>query len=307
MSQCLTGIVFSSRCALSYCGLVFSSLFFVTIFWLIETPNYLLSVSKQEQAKENLKRIRPGYAENDIDKEFDQLHKHIAQELLFKGQTNWLRFVTCSAIRKPLITATLVNLLIIMTGRFVITPYVTVIYPNDGFVPSQYFPLIGEIILVLVTFFSAFYIDRLPRRTLLTIGNSLLVVITASCAYTHFKWTEHDDKISKSLFLGGNILCTIIFNSCVVPVRNATQAEILPQAVKRFGESLAIFIQAAGQILLYQLYRVLNDYFALYYLYVILSANMLILGILLHFRLPEGREKMLADMTASYKVKNNAI
>lgn len=50
------------------------------MFWVLETPSFLASVSKLNQAKINLRYIRRGYQQNEINAEFDKLKTYIEDE-----------------------------------------------------------------------------------------------------------------------------------------------------------------------------------------------------------------------------------
>lgn len=296
LSQCFITILFSSYHSLSYWNTALSSLYFLSMVFLMETPNYLVSVSKPKQAKENLNHIRSGYTQNEVNVEFEKLQQYIEEENYRKHQTSWLTFIKSKAIRKPLIIIIVLNFLSSAIGRSVISSYITLIYPRDIFIPVQFYPLIGELIQLVVSVFTVFYIDRFSRRSIFMVGSGIMAVTMLLCAFTNYEWVTYNDNISKWLFLFGNVFSGMISNGFIHPVRNAVQSEILPQTVKGFGGSLSIIFMAFGNVMSFQLYRLIKDTFGLYFLYLIFSVNSAILGIFLYLCLPEGRGKYLAEI-----------
>lgn len=296
ISESILTVSFSSYRTLSYYTAAFSFLYFISAYWLMETPHYLISVSKLNQARRNLRHVRLGYPESAIDEEFDKLQKYIKEEKFRKDETRWLEFIMSESIRKPVITCLLIYFFTSANGVNTLTVDTTLANPDVGFVPLYYYPLIGQLIQLVVSLCIALYIDRYPRRRIYFTGSCLIAIVMTFCAITNYRWKEHNDSVSKWLFLIGNIFTMIVHSASTQPLGSALRSEILPQGITSLGGSLAIIAQAVASAISFQLYYLIGNNFSLYYLYVIFSINSWILCIIVYFRLPESRGKLLADL-----------
>lgn len=271
--------------------------------WVSETPSFLISVSKLEQARCNLRCIRQGYHKNQIDTEFEKLQKYIEEEKLIKRKLSWVKFLKTKAIRKPLLIGILLNFFAISVGGPLLRIYITVIFPSNQFLPKRYYTLLSNLISVLFAFSTPFYIERFPRRIIFLFGAAATTIIHAICSFSNYTYNAENqtEDVFQWIFLLGNVLTIICFDAVIQPMNNAVKSELFPQAVKGFCGSLTVMSQALSLIILYQLYNLMENYFHIYLIYVICSIGSFILYLIVYFLLPESRGTSLTDLQIKFK------
>ncbi|XP_065207302.1 arabinose-proton symporter-like [Planococcus citri] len=231
ITTAVISVIFGSYKSLAWGIAFFSTVSLLPMLWVSETPSFLITISKLEQAKSNLQSIRPGYSEHEVDEEFEKLRKYIELEQTRKSQVSWVKFLKSKEIRKPLFIGTLLNLFSLLTGGVLISTYVTTIYPSNEFVPKKYYPLIIQVLHLLIAINTTFYIDKFSRRAIFMVGAAIMAVINAISAFiSHFDY--ENEQIFKWIFMMSNLLLIICFAASVQPINSAIKSEIYPQVVK---------------------------------------------------------------------------
>ncbi|XP_065217976.1 uncharacterized protein LOC135843866 isoform X2 [Planococcus citri] len=294
-------VIFSSYKILAWIVTLLSFLSLLSMVMVSETPNFLISTSKFDQAREKLEILRRGCPVDEIDSEFEDLKKYIENENARRDQLNWLTFLKLKSTRGPILTAILIKFFTTGTGRSLITTYVTTIYPANEFVPKKYYPLIMQIIILLINVFTAFYIEKFPRRAIIIFGAIAITYSNSFSALVNYIHSKNQSEIFNGLFLLGNVLYLIFFNGMVQPINSTIKTELFPQAVKGFGGSVTIVSQAVSTLISYQTYYFITKYFYLYDMYVVLAINSLVLAAIVYFLLPESRGSTLVDVQMNFQ------
>ncbi|XP_065207427.1 facilitated trehalose transporter Tret1-like [Planococcus citri] len=299
----IMSVIFGSYKSLTWSITFFSFMSLASIIWLVETPNYLVSVSKLKQAIAILQQIRKGHKENEITEEFEKLKRYIEDEKNRRNQLTWLKFLKSKAIMKPLLTGILLNVFTVLTGSVLIRVYITAILPSNELVSKKYYPLIIQICLLFIAFNTTFYIDKFPRRTIFLYGAAAMSIINTICALASYIVAGHQNNsnVFKWIFIFGNMASVLCYAAVIQPINSALKAELYPQAMKGFCGSLAIISQALSFIMAFQLYNFVKDFFQLSVMYVIFSLNSLVLYAIVYFLSPEGRGTSLADLQMKFK------
>lgn len=287
--------VWSSYHLLTYCVTGFSTLYFVVMYWSMESPNYLLSISKHEEAWNNLKRIRPGYAEEDISIEFQKMDDYITAERKQKSEVNWAKFLRSKAIRVPLLTCLFLNFLTIMTGINLLGSYTTLIIPDNGYIGKKYYPLIMQILLFIPTVLTPFYMDKFARRTLYLFGAGTACVVQLCNGISYYFYGSNGTSFFKWTFIFGNLIMNGSYGGTLGPTNSAIKSELFPQSVKGLGGSLSIIAQATATIICYKLYHLMSQNY-LHMIYILFGLDALLLAVVVYYTLPEGRGKLLSDL-----------
>ncbi|XP_065207300.1 uncharacterized protein LOC135836408 isoform X4 [Planococcus citri] len=298
----IISVLFSSYKTLAWGVTFFSILSLLSMYWATETPHFLVAVSKPKQAKNILKQIRQGYPEDEINNEFEKSQKYIEDEKTRKSELNWLTFIQSKSIRKPILSGILMNFFALLTGAQFIRFYITAIIPSNDNVPVKYYPLANQILLLALSGITAWYVEKFPRRYMFLLGASAMVLINAFCAISHHFTEEYrDEDVFKWMFALGNILVLVCYGTSIQPMTNTLNSELYPQAIKGFCGSLATMSQALSLVILFQLYRFINDHFHLYLMYTVCSLSSIVLYLVVYFLLPEGRGAFLSDLQMKFK------
>lgn len=296
---CLVTITFSSYAILNQSICILSIFGLISIFWLHETPHYLIRSSKYDQAKRNLLRARPDYQEQQINCEFEKLKEYIDTEKKLKSETNWLQFIRTRSIRNPLLTAISLVFFQSLIGTQVVSAYITLIIPNNAHIPKKFYPLVITLTALLSRSFTALYIDRFARRTLLIFVCSIIGITQLSNALNYYLYTMQNWQLCFWSFVLGNILVRIFVSSGLITLTNTVRSEIFPQMVKGFGGSVCMLTGSFADFMGYQVFEMIMN-LGLHYLYVLYGLSSLVLVLVVYFRLPEGRAKTLVDIQNVY-------
>lgn len=278
---------------LTYCTTALTILYFLTVKITFETPSHLVSSMKYTKAMKNLEYIRCDRNTKEIEYEFDDMKTYISQEEELKRISSAFEFITSKAIRKPLITASLLTIFHTLLGVNVISAYVPISVPGNEYVPETLYPHIinwlslGSVLCTIPLF------DRLSRRSLYIFGTALILVlqlINGIASYGnvggHFDWVL-------SLV---NVLVRILWACLLVPINDIVRSEIFPQTVKGFGNSICLIFQVVANVFGYTLYRVVHESCGLHCIYLLFGGFSILLGLVVYTRLPEGRRKYLAEI-----------
>ncbi|XP_065208866.1 putative metabolite transport protein YncC isoform X2 [Planococcus citri] len=294
------GIILPSYTMINWIITLCSFITLLSTYITSETPSYLISKSKSNQARIHLSRLRRGYSFEKRNTEFESLQKYIEDEKALKKQLDWWEFLKMKSTWQPLLICVSIKFFTAGTGRNLFTTFVTNIYTSDE-LPKKYYPLIMQIIMLLINVITTFYIDRFPRRTLFVFGAISISVSNAFSAIMNYFYVTSNNAIFNWLFLLGNFSYLVFCNGTVQPINSIIRAELFPHVVKGFGGSLSIISQSISTIISFQIYYVIDEYSHLYALYAVLTLYSVILYIIVHLFLPESRGSTLADIQSKFQ------
>lgn len=179
--------------------------------------------------------------------------------------------------------------------------YITLLIPSTEFVSKRYYPLILQLILLLITTNMAFFIDKIARRTLILFGAAAMVLINASSAVANFLMVEYpNEPIFKWVFIFENVLTVTCFAIAIQPVTGILKSELYPQSVKGFCGSMGTISQGVSTVISYQLYNITSTRSLVYTMYIVFLTNALLLYLLMYFLLPESIATSLADLQMTF-------
>lgn len=165
-----------------YAGTIPGIIFFILLFFIPESPRFLISNGKANQAKGILEKISSETSEN-IKKEFDSIQETVAIEN--KSKSMWAELFK-KGVRASLIIAVLCSIFQQFTGTNAIGYYAPIIFRDAGAgVNASLIEtiFIGLVKVIFVAFFMGL-IDRLGRKRLLTwggFGMAICMFLLAIC------------------------------------------------------------------------------------------------------------------------------
>ncbi|XP_065204057.1 facilitated trehalose transporter Tret1-like [Planococcus citri] len=297
----LLALILSSYEMINWIITFFSFITLLSMSIASETPSFLISQSNSNQARKHLLELRQGYPIEITNTEFENLKKYIENDKACKSQLDWWKFLKMKSTWQPLSVCILIKFFTAGTGRNIFTTFVTSIFSSNGSVSRKLYPLIMEVIILLINVITPFYIDTFPRRTLFIFGAISISISNAFSAIMNYFFVKSNDAIFNWLFLLGNFSYLLLYNGTVQPISSVIKTELFPRAVKGLGGSLSIISQAISTIILYQIYYFIDKYLELYCLYAVLTIYSVILYFIVYFFLPESRGSTLADIQSKFQ------
>jgi SP family arabinose:H+ symporter-like MFS transporter len=213
-------------------GLIPSILFFIGLFFIPESPRWLIKAGFKEKARTILERIGG--------KEFASTElPEIELSLADAGQGSSFRALFKPKFRKVIFLGLLLSVFVQITGINTVVDYAPKILMTAGLEIRN--ALLQTSLLGLVnfvfTFFAIFLIDKLGRKTFYIIGSSgMALTLLLIAASFHFEMSP----IFTTVCIMGFIA---FFASCIGPAFWTLVAEMFPNQIRGQAVALASFTQ----------------------------------------------------------------
>ncbi|EAW08727.1 putative MFS sugar transporter [Aspergillus clavatus NRRL 1] len=223
-------------------SLVFSTLLFVGMIFMPESPRYLMHKSRPVEAYGVWKRIR-GFGTYESKAEFLGMRHAVAAENEEQHNTKkwaWLDFFTDSRARRAMIYANVMVFLGQFTGVNAVMTYMGVLMTKIGFDSrtAVYMSLVGGGSLLLGTIPAVLYMEKFGRRywANVMLPGFFLGLVLVGAGYT-VDYTAHP-ATAEGLYLTGIILYMGFFGSyaCLTWV---IPAEVFPTYLRSYGMTTA--------------------------------------------------------------------
>ena len=214
-----------------YTGAIPSSLFFLLLFFVPETPRYLYRIGKEAEAFRILKKIGgEAMAVGEIAEIKESLKEKKGRfRDLFKRENKQMMLV-------GLFLAVFVQ----VSGINAIVDYAPKIFITAGFkMDAALFSTFGlGLTNVIFTFVSIYFIDKIGRRTMYIIGSSGMTVALLILSYMSF--TGHFEGI---FVLVVCILYLAFFSGCIGPAFWTLVSEIFPNRMRGTAMIFPVVVQ----------------------------------------------------------------
>lgn len=218
-------------------GILPSLIFFIGLFFIPESPRWLLLKGKKERAFEILCRIK---TEEEANTEMEEIASNIIES---PGS----RFgnLRSREVRKPVLVGFFLAVFIQITGINTVIDYAPKILLSAGVKIGNALlqtSLIG-IINFLFTFIAIWLIDKVGRKPLYLFGSAAMAISLFLLSGTfYFQLSSYFALISMLLFIAA-------FASCIGPVFWTMVSEIFPNKIRGRAIAFISFIQWAFNFL----------------------------------------------------------
>lgn len=226
-------------------SLVFSTIMFIGMLYLPESPRFLMHKGKTLEAYKVWKRIR-GIEKEDAREEFFVMKVSVLEEhtQVAEGATNkrfpWLDFITEPRARRAVVYANIMILLGQLTGVNAIMYYMSTLMSGIGFdkETANYMSLVGGGSLLLGTIPAIFYMERFGRRfwANVMLPGFFIGLLIIGCSY----------QINRETNTAGAVACYMVglilymgFFGCYACLTWVVPSEVYPTYLRSYGMELS--------------------------------------------------------------------
>jgi sugar porter (SP) family MFS transporter len=266
-------------------GLIPSIVFFVGLFFIPESPRWLVKAGFKEKALVVLKRIGgTEFAESEL----SEIEKSVGDASSGSG----FKALFAPRYRKVLILGLLLSVFVQITGINTVVDYAPKILLAAGLEIRN--ALLQTSLIGLVnfafTFFAVWLIDRLGRRTFYIIGSAgMAVTLLMLAAAFHFEMNPIFTTICIMLFIA-------FFASCIGPAFWTLVAEMFPNRIRGQAVALASFTQWVFNFLVVLFFPYVLDALGGSFTFLFLAGMSVIQLLIAWFFIKETKGKSLEEI-----------
>ncbi len=264
-------------------------LFFVLLFFVPESPRWLVKNGREAEALITLEKIN-GYEKS----------REILADIkgVLNQETGTIKELFKPGLRIALVVGVFLALFSQITGINAIIYYAPEIFKSVGFGTDSAFSQTVFIGLVntLFTFVALIFIDKAGRKTLLLWGVAGMVVCLAGVAISfYFNFTSGPWLL---IFILGYIAC---FASSLGPIPWVIISEIFPTKTRGIAMSFCTVVLWIGVLLITQLTPIFLEDLGGAFTFCIFLVNAIFLLIFTWKVIPETKQRTLEEIEKSWK------
>jgi sugar porter (SP) family MFS transporter len=258
-----------------------SLLFFFGLFFVPESPRWLIKKNKEKQAFQILAKIGGNdFAANEVEnirKSFLNEVKERVNDLLKKD------------VRHIIIIGIAVAFFSQADGQNSLFSYAPVIFKQAGMAEDAAFlqSVIIGVINFLFTFIAIIFIDKIGRRKILMIGSLLLTIDALALSFCFYSGAG--GYITLILVLG----FIAVYAATLGPITWVLLSEIFPNRIRSSAMGLATLVLWIANFITTASFPVLKAYFGLHITFAIHAGICLIYFVFIMKKIPETKGKTL--------------
>lgn len=282
-------------------SLVLCSLFFAFISFIKESPNYLLTKSKDEQAKNIYKWLNAYRPDDEVNKEFEAVREYVSNQN--KNRASKISGFSDPVNRKCVGLVFCINFLTQLTGLPALVAFIHAVFKSSTHLTASEFGIIFAAIQYLAGCCATLLSDKIGRRKMYFLTCTACAICHAVTAILFFLDRDMGYEIPH---MSWYLLISISLYACIYaaglgPLTVIVRGELLPQAVKGIGSGLAVVSAGVSCFLLIFIFHFVEQTIGITYNFVFFFFVSISLALLTHYKLPETKHKTLAEIQEAFR------
>ncbi|XP_049764555.1 facilitated trehalose transporter Tret1-like [Schistocerca cancellata] len=278
------------------------ALYVVTYFFMPETPYWLTSARKYEEAKKSLRWLRRGITEDQLELEMARLEASLGRDSSGGAAVGGRLCSAVSLVGISLVIVVAINQQ--MAGLFAVLNYAVFIFQESG---SSLSPELATIVMGLLQVAggvaSAPLMDRLGRRVILLLSNVCVGVSVMVLGVYFYLRTETDVDVSLIGWLPVTCLSVYLLMMAfgLGPLPYILLSEIVAPRVRGVASVLAFSAIWGSAALMTKLYPLMSEAMGVHGTFWFFAAICLACSIIGLSTLPETKGRPLEDILRDLK------
>lgn len=273
---------------------------------LPESPRWLIEKDRPEEAFTILKKLhgqfRDGGEFNDYaQREFIQMRKQIEYDATLRQKLGLFAILRTAGNRKRLYLAAGLLWGCQFLGLTVIGTYGVLVYNSLGLTGST--PLLLQGLWVTVSLpgnlFTALFVDKIGRRTLLLSGSSAILVCQAILCSLEARYLGTDNKAGQEISVFLIFLMILIWSACMDATQFVYLSEIFPSHLRAQGQAVGMVSWMVSGIILLVAAPIAMDHIHWRFLLINISCTVVFILCLYYFY-PETAKLSIEDINALF-------
>ncbi|CAL4225469.1 unnamed protein product, partial [Meganyctiphanes norvegica] len=267
-----------------------------------ESPAWLLRHNRDEEAQKILAKIRSSTEEIDYEvmgiKSKLKMTEDVPLHKKFKVLLN-----------KPYIIALFVGCVVIimkeMNGHFGIILYCVQIFEYSGTNLNPFLAsiIIGSTRLIFCTV-STLIVHRVPRRTLLIVGNSFAAIATTSIGvFFYLKSCDIDTSSLGWLPVSSLFFFMMVYSISIGPICWTVAVEVLPGPIRSIGSGVVYTSFTCATFIISKFFLIIQNAFGMHTLFFMFTFGCVLFIVFAIFVIPETRGLSLYDIEQHWDAK----
>ncbi|CAG9837750.1 unnamed protein product [Diabrotica balteata] len=264
-----------------------------------ESPYYLISKGKEEEAKKALQFFKPY---QDIEKEVTSITEMLVKQNITKVHPQDLILVKSN--RKAITIMTVLNTGQHLCAYTVILMNLHLILAAAGsiYMDSSLTAIIFATIMLVSVTFASLQVDKYGRRMLIMVSAIVSgLCLLALAVYFHLKYLHIDVSSVSWIPLVSVMIYAAFFKAGAGLVPIILTAEIFPSNMKAIGMTVADGMFILGGIIAIQIYQILTRLINIYLPFYVFGGYAFFVAIFTYFCIPETKGRSLQEIQSILK------
>ncbi|EWY80948.1 hypothetical protein FOYG_15241 [Fusarium oxysporum NRRL 32931] len=276
------------------------------MYWVPESPRWLIANGKKDQAIAILTKLHAGGQENSplVEFEITEIENALALERSQESSASWVTLVKTAPMRRRTLIAAILGFFSQWNGIGVVTYYLSLVLNTIGITAAKDQVLINGLLQLFnfaaAVFAGALMVDRFGRRRLFLVATSgLCLSYVAWTALTSYFIRSHDEAAGRTV-VAFIFIAFFFYDVAWTPLPQAYTIEIFPFLTRSRGLTTALTSSYIGLISA-QLINPVGLASLGWRYYIVFCCILACLIVVIYFLFPETKGRSLEQITELFE------